>query len=55
MNNELYEQYHDMPIVDFESKSFIRDFGAIIKQYPVIIKTTHSIRRNIPESRCFDY
>jgi superfamily I DNA and/or RNA helicase len=55
MQNALYEQYHDMKVVNFDSKSFLSDFGSFIKQYPVILSTTHSIRRNIPEGRSFDY
>ena len=55
MQNALYEQYHDMKVVKFDSKSFLSNFGEFIKQYPVILSTTHSIRRNIPEGKSFDY
>lgn len=55
MKNALYEQYHDMPIKRFDSKSFKSYFDSFVKQYPVILSTTHSIRRNIPESKSFDY
>lgn len=55
MKNALYKRYHDMESQSFDTGTFKKDYDSFLKQFPVILSTTHSIRRNIPEGRNFDY
>ncbi len=54
-NASLYSKYSNLIRGNYTLKSFIYNFSPFIKDYPVILSTTHSIISCIPENFLFDY
>ncbi len=53
--NHLYKTHHGLPQPDFTMKSFKPRFKEFIKTYPIILSTTYSLRKSIPENYLLDY
>ncbi|MFW2491533.1 AAA domain-containing protein [Clostridium chromiireducens] len=56
LKHTLYKRfYKSKNRIVFNDDVLWKDFGAFIKQYPVILSTTHSLRRCASENYLFDY
>ncbi|WP_315072478.1 AAA domain-containing protein [uncultured Clostridium sp.] len=56
LKNTLYKKYSKSKTrTIFNEDVLWKDFGAFIKEYPVILSTTHSLRRCASENYLFDY
>ncbi|PWM79589.1 MAG: hypothetical protein DBY32_01600 [Phascolarctobacterium sp.] len=53
----LFEKYHDLKQSNFDLKTYKNEnnFYDFVKAYPVIVSTTHAIRRSMPSDYLFDY
>lgn len=51
----LYHSHIGLQRPDFTKKSFKVRFNEFIKVFPVILSTTHSLRRSIPKNYLLDY
>lgn len=51
----LYESHSGKSEPDFTKKNFKIRFQEFIKRYPIILSTTHALRRSIPENYLLDY
>ncbi len=51
----LYNKYSSLTNWDYSIKGYKYRFNDFIKQYPVILSTTHSILNSVPENYLFDY
>lgn len=51
----LYQSHNRLPEPDFTRKSFKVRFQEFIKTFPVILSTTHALRRSIPQNYLLDY
>lgn len=51
----LYQSHSVQPEPDFTKKNFKIRFDDFIKAYPIILSTTHSLRRSIPQNYLLDY
>ncbi|MGC4018551.1 MAG: AAA domain-containing protein [Muricomes sp.] len=51
----LYESHSSLPEVDFNKSNFKKKFSEFIGRYPVILSTTHALRRSIPQNYLLDY
>lgn len=53
----LYLKYSKMETSEFDSESYKEKFEDFIKRYPVILSSTHSIRKTLPKGKdfLFDY
>lgn len=54
MKYMIYKRREKAEHLTFDVKSYKLSFNAFIKKYPIILSTTHSIRRCIPENFLFD-
>lgn len=50
---ERYKHSESRPL--FPNEAIWKDFGSFIKEYPVILSTTHSLRKCASENYLFDY
>jgi hypothetical protein len=56
LKHMLYKRFNkDKNRTIFNEDVLWKDFGAFIKEYPVILSTTHSLRRCASENYLFDY
>lgn len=55
--HKLYEKYHDRPQLNCDEKSYVnrKHFRTFMEHYPVVLSTTHSLRKSIPANYLFDY
>ena len=51
----LYESHSKLSKADFTKKNFKINFQEFIKRYPIILSTTHALRRSIPQNYLLDY
>ncbi|WP_394527540.1 AAA domain-containing protein [Lacrimispora sp. JR3] len=51
----LYTHYHKTGKTRYSISNFKAKFAEFIKTYPVILSTTHSLRRSLPENYLLDY
>lgn len=51
----LYQSHSGLLEPDFTRKSFRVRFQEFIKRFPVILSTTHALRRSIPQNYLLDY
>lgn len=51
----LHQSHSGLPKPDFTRKSFKVRFQEFIKTFPVILSTTHALRRSIPQNYLLDY
>lgn len=51
----LYQMYGNRIRKTYSKRTFKQHFKEFIKDYPVILSTTYSIRKSIPENYLFDY
>lgn len=51
----LYKSHSELPEFDFTKKNFKIRFQDFIKRYPIILSTTHALRRSIPQNYLLDY
>lgn len=51
----LYQRYHGQKYRPFTYLNYKRDFADFLSAYPVILSTTHALRRSIPENYLLDY
>ena len=51
----LYKSHSDLPKTYFSKINFKAKFDEFIKRFPVILSTTHSLRRSIPHNYLLDY
>lgn len=51
----LYHRYRELPEIDFTKKNFKGKFKDFIRRFPIILSTTHALRRSIPENYLLDY
>jgi hypothetical protein len=51
----LYQSHNELPEPDFSRKSFKVRFQEFIKTFPIILSTTHALRRSIPQNYLLDY
>lgn len=51
----LYPQYSELSEPGFTRKNFKVRFKEFIKRFPVILSTTHALRRSIPQNYILDY
>jgi len=51
----LYQSHKGLPEPDFTRKSFKVRFKEFIQTFPVILSTTHALRRSIPQNYLLDY
>ena len=51
----LYESHSILPKGGFTKKNFKARFGQFVKTYPIILSTTHALRRSIPQNYLLDY
>ncbi|MCI8610636.1 MAG: AAA family ATPase [Clostridiales bacterium] len=51
----LYESHSVLPKGDFTKKNFKARFGRFVETYPIILSTTHALRRSIPQNYLLDY
>jgi hypothetical protein len=51
----LYQSHNELPKPDFNRKRFKVRFQEFIKTFPVILSTTHALRRSIPQNYLLDY
>ena len=51
----LYESHSVLPKSSFTKKNFKARFGQFVETYPVILSTTHALRRSIPQNYLLDY
>lgn len=51
----LYQSHSGLPEPDFTRKSFKVRFQEFIKRFPIILSTTHALRRSIPQNYILDY
>lgn len=51
----LYQSHNELPEPDFTRKSFKVRFQEFINTFPIILSTTHALRRSIPKNYLLDY
>jgi superfamily I DNA and/or RNA helicase len=51
----LYMHYHQTKKTGYTISNYKAKFAEFIKTYPVILSTTHSLRRSLPENYLLDY
>lgn len=51
----LYESHSGSPKGGFTKMNFKARFGQFIEAYPIILSTTHALRRSIPQNYLLDY
>jgi hypothetical protein len=51
----LYQSHNELPEPDFTRKSFKVRFQEFINTFPIILSTTHALRRSIPKNFLLDY
>jgi len=51
----LYQSHNGLPEPDFTRKSFKVRFQEFIQTFPIILSTTHALRRSIPQNYLLDY
>jgi len=51
----LYQSHSGLSYPDFTRKSYKVKFQQFIKRFPVILSTTHALRRSIPQNYLLDY
>lgn len=51
----LYQSHGELTKSDFTKKNFKLEFQDFIKNFPIILSTTHALRRSIPENYLLDY
>lgn len=51
----LYESHSVLPKGSFTKKNFKARFGQFVQTYPIILSTTHALRRSIPQNYLLDY
>lgn len=51
----LYQSHHDLSADGFTIKNFKTRFQQFIKLYPIVLSTTHALRRSIPQNYLLDY
>lgn len=51
----LYESHSVLPKGSFTKKNFKARFKQFIETYPIILSTTHALRRSIPQNYLLDY
>ncbi len=51
----LYQSHSGLPEPDFTRKSFKFRFREFIQTFPIILSTTHALRRSIPQNYLLDY
>lgn len=51
----LYQSHSELSKPDFTRMNFKVKFDAFIKRYPIILSTTHALRRSIPNNYLLDY
>lgn len=51
----LYMYYHQTKKTGYTISNYKAKFAEFIKTYPVILSTTHSLRRSLPENYLLDY
>ena len=52
---KLIDAYADMGHPDFKIENYKGAFDKFIAQYPVLLSTTHALRKSIPENYLLDY
>ena len=51
----LYESHSVLPKYNFTKKNFKAIFEQFVETYPIILSTTHALRRSIPQNYLLDY
>jgi hypothetical protein len=51
----LDERYAGSPVREYQESSYKKEFAAFARDFPVILSTCHSLRRNLPEGQLLDY
>ncbi|WP_027400070.1 AAA domain-containing protein [Anaerovorax odorimutans] len=51
----IYQSHNELLTPTFTRKSFKKEFEKFIKRFPIILSTTHALRRSIPNNYLFDY
>lgn len=51
----LYESHSVLPKYSFTKKNFKAIFEQFVETYPIILSTTHALRRSIPQNYLLDY
>ncbi len=54
LNYKLSERYQNKKR-DFTYENYLEHFSEFIKNFPIVLSTTHSIRKSIPHNFLFDY
>lgn len=55
LKNELYRKYNGRKKITLNVKTYKNNFDKFIQNFPIILSTTHSLRKCIPENYLFDY
>ena len=51
----LYKKYNGQQMPDFTKKNYKIKFQEFIKTFPIILSTTHALRKSIPQNYLLDY
>ncbi|WP_246240545.1 AAA domain-containing protein [Anaerocolumna sedimenticola] len=51
----LYQSHNRLSESDFNKKNFKVRFQEFIKRFPIILSTTHALRRSVPQNYLLDY
>ncbi|EMS72274.1 AAA domain-containing protein [Ruminiclostridium cellobioparum] len=51
----LYQRFNNQHIPDFTKRNYKIKFQDFIKTFPIILSTTHALRRSIPQNYLLDY
>lgn len=51
----VFETHRQIDVSGFTKENFKKNFKRFLKAYPIILSTTHSLRRSIPENFLLDY